>query len=431
MNQDDNNFELSGTLGSLNDAALDNLTQENTNETVTNNNVEIYGEVTEQPIDTEIELLDVAMPDNNNVDANPVNVEPNLSEQTPNLEFNGLDINNVVTPEHNLNPIPTNFDIGDIGSVPPVDPTSKKEKKTGKKGWFIFLVIVFILIIGALIFYYLRISKGTLSNAVVTKEINMEMGEELSTNINDYATFKSIASSNCVLNTKNVDILNAGTYEYSITCGNRAYKGNITIKDSQAPVVKTKTLVKKINDPVNPEEFISECADSSGCTYKFQNPEIVNTHLQQAGTYDMNIIINDASNNSTTVAVKLIVIDGDIKVYLNCVLKDQAEENFAGIVSYIDKIGINTDTNYAGIHFNIKEYTASSVDEYNRIKNEYINNQTLIINNGLGNPIFDDTNLTITIEDALNEAEFGESYSEIKTYYEKTKNYQCNIVNVN
>jgi len=78
------------------------------------------------------------------------------------------------------------------------------------------------------------------------------------------------------------------------------------------------------------------------------------------------------------------------------------------------------------------EFIVSTEDEYNKIKTNYTENGSLDINNGEGTPIFDDTNLTISIEETLSgEAEFGSDYSSIKTHYETTKNYKCNIINVN
>ena len=427
MNQDNKEFELSGTLGSLNDAALNNLANNNPNETTANN-------IDQTPINNEIEMLDVPTP------VVETQIEQNV-EQTPVTQQNVIDtpmtgslnIEPVMPTEADLNPIPTNFDIGDIGSVPPVDPTGRGEKKSKKKnGLFIFLVIVFILAIGALVFYYLHVSRGSISNAVKTKDLNFELGAELPTDINEYATFKSISGSNCILNTSSVDTNKAGTYEYTITCGSKTYKGNLTLKDSTAPVIKSKTIVKKVNDTITPEEFVSECNDSSECTYEFDNAEVVANNLKQAGTYEFNIIAKDETGNSNTVPVKLIVIDSDIKVYLNCQLTDQTIEGFNGSVSYVDKIGISPESKYVGLYFRIKEFIVSTEDEYNKIKTNYNENGSLDINNGEGTPIFDDTNLTISIEETLSgEAEFGSDYSSIKTHYETTKNYKCNIINVN
>lgn len=438
MNQDNKEFELSGTLGSLNDTAINNLANDNTNVETANNleqNKEVIG-----TINNDIEMLDVATP----VVEEPVqntSVEPVINQEVVNqpVEANtkteselNIDPLNMPT-QPDLNPIPTNFDIGDIGSVPPVDPTGKGEKKSKKKNvLFIILVIIFILAIGGLIFYYLHVSKGSIGNAVETKELQFELGKSLPTDINEYATFKSISGSNCILNVNNVDTSKAGTYEYTITCGNNTYKGNIVIKDSSAPEAKSKTIVKKVNDTITPEEFISECNDSTECTYEFADSELVANNMKQAGTYEFDIIVKDANENSNTIPVKLIVIDSDIKVYLNCGLSNQTIEGFNGSVSYIDKIGISTEHQYVGLYFKITEFIVTTEEEYNNIKNNYTENGILDINNGEGTPIFDDTNLTITFEETLSgEADFGTDYSSIKTYYETTKGYKCNIINVN
>ncbi|MBQ6687242.1 MAG: hypothetical protein IJN03_01820 [Bacilli bacterium] len=436
MNQDNKEFELSGTLGSLSNAALDNLAIQNSNETeeIVSENINVNGEMQLEPssgLETagEIEMLDL---DFTPVDNGEPITEANLNQESTVNNTPELELTNGVTPSQNLDPIPTNFDIGDIGSIPPIDPTNNKKKKGGNKLWFVILIIIFIITVGALIFYYLRVSKGTLANAVVTKEIKYEMGEELSSNINDYATFKSISSNNCVLNTNNVDVTNAGTYEYSITCGSKVYKGNVIVSDNSAPVVETKTIVKKINDTIEPKEFISNCNEASECSYAFENADEVTTNLQTAGVYELNINVSDSNNNTTTTKVKLIVIDSDIKVYLNCALSDQNEEGFAGTITYTDKIGIGYELQYVGIYFKTKEYQASNEEEYNRIKNEYQNNNILNINNGVGKPVFDDENLTITIEEILSgPADFGDSFAKIKNDYETNKKYKCNIVNVN
>jgi len=424
MNQDNKEFELSGTLGSLSDTALNNLAQQNSNETVTTLENTV---VAEENNESEIEMLEVLEPEA------PTSLDPVVEVSNDDLELvnsDNLDSSFSTINTEGIDSIPTNFNIGDIGSVPPVDPNGKKDKKS--KFLFIILLIIFILAIGALVFYYLRISKGTLSNSVVTKDITIQIGEELSTNINDYATFKSISSNNCILNTKNIDVNKTGNYEYTISCGNRIYKGNLSIKDTVAPQVKTKTIIKKVNEEVLPQDFIALCDEASECTYSFENPEIVTNSITTPGTYEFNLIVMDSSNNVTNAKVKLIVMDIDIKVYVNCVLADQVEEEFDGSVSLINKIAINDETVYAGLYFDIKEYIAKTADEYNRIKNEYTTNKVLKINSGTGTPIFDDNNLTITFEELVSgEVNFDKSYSAIKKHYEQDNNYKCNLVSAN
>lgn len=418
MNRDN---ELSGTLGSLSDAALNNLTNQNNENELLNNLNESQSQ--------DIEMLDFDVPTNNIEVENDTTLDVVDSEPTNNQM---LDFNNFDMPQPGFESIPTNFDIGDIGSVPPVDPKSKKEKKKKSNAWFVILVIILILIVGALVFYYLKVSKGTLDKAVTPKDITIEVGTELSADINDYAEFSSISSNNCILNTKEVDSSKLGTYEYRITCGTKSYSGSVYVKDTMSPLVTTKILVKKVGDTVKPEDFIEKCEETTSCTYAYSNAEEVNTSLSQAGTYNIGIIVNDENNNSTTVEAKLVVIESDIKVYLNCVSEPITEETFNGTKTHVHKIGINSELAYAGIYFKNKEFIASTEEEYNNIKNNYINNNVLSINSGVGVPIFDDANLTIGIEELITaQAEFGDTYNAIKNYYETTMNYRCNIINAN
>lgn len=413
MNQDNNQeFELSGTLGNLND--------------IPNNNELNNDSLTIMPEVNEIEMLDVEIKPEEQVNMTQDNQMINQ-----NINLNEVPNNNSL--DQNLNPIPNSFEIGDIGSVPPIDPTGKGEKKSkGKKVLFTILIIIIIFGIGAMVYYYLHISRNSIGNAVIPKELSFEIGEDIPTDINEYATFKSISSNNCILNTNNVDTSKVGEYEYKITCGNNVYTGKIYLKDSKGPEVETKTIVKKINDPIAPEEFIKECKEKGECNYAFENVDTVTNYMQQAGNYDLNIIVTDPNNNVSTIPVKLIVIDKDIKVYLNCVQAEQSNEEFKGNVSSITKIGISEDSQYVGLYFKIKEYILTTEEEYNKIKNNYIENKVLDVNNGEGTPIFDDDNLTISFEEIMSgEAEFGTDYSSIKNYYETTQNYKCNIMSVN
>ena len=315
-----------------------------------------------------------------------------------------------------------------------MDPLNNKENKPTKKkkGLFIFLVIILILLVGGFVYYYLHISKGTLSTSVTTKNLTLQIDDNLSTDINDYATFKGTNSNNCILDTKNVNVNKVGTYEYTITCGTKSYSGKITLQDTKAPEVALKTIVKKVNDVVAPEEFIDKCDEANECTYSFNNMDEVNNAMMTAGTYELQILVTDANNNSNVVKAKLIVIDSDIKVYLNCVSNDQTLDGFDGTLSYISKIGISPESQYVGIYFKTKQFIAKTEEEYIRLKNEYNNTGKLSISEDNIKPIFDDENLKITYEETLSgDAEFGTNYAEIKSYFESNNEYKCNILNVN
>lgn len=425
MNQDNKEFELSGTLGSLNDTALDNLVNNTETENIVENNTIVE--------DNEIEMLDVAEPVSVNIDTQSNNDTLDNNSINMDLNANNEYIQPVVS-QSTLDPIPTTFDVGDIGSIPPMDPLNNKENKPTKKkkGLFVFLVIILILLVGGFVYYYLHISKGALSTAVTTRDLTLQLDDNLSTDINDYATFKGTDSNNCILDTKNVNINKVGTYEYTITCGTKTYSGKITLQDTKAPEVTLKSIVKKVNDVVAPEEFVSECNETSECTYSFNNVDAVNNAMMTSGSYDIEILVTDANNNSNVVKAKLIVIDTDIKVYLNCVSNDQAIDNFDGTLANINKIGISPESQYVGIYFKTKEFTAKTEEEYNRLKNEYKNDGKISITEDSIKPVFDDENLKIIYEETISgEAEFGTNYAEIKTYFENNNEYKCNILNVN
>ena len=120
MNQDNNQeFELSGTLGNLND--------------IPNNNELNNDSLTIMPEVNEIEMLDVEIKPEEQVNMTQDNQMINQ-----NINLNEVPNNNSL--DQNLNPIPNSFEIGDIGSVPPIDPTGKGEKKSkGKKVLFTIL----------------------------------------------------------------------------------------------------------------------------------------------------------------------------------------------------------------------------------------------------------------------------------------------------
>ena len=140
MNQDNNEFELSGTLGSLNDAALNNLANQNSDETA-NNNIET----------NEIEMLEIDVPtQSEKINNNTENIsEPVIETHEENYDLNTINTNDALNLNNNLdvppeiNPINNNFEIGDIGSVPPIDPTGKDEKKKKKNHILLKITIYF------------------------------------------------------------------------------------------------------------------------------------------------------------------------------------------------------------------------------------------------------------------------------------------------
>ena len=107
-----------------------------------------------------------------------------------------------------INDMPTAPIFNDIGTVPPIPeapilteaPKSKhKNKKPVNKTIFVLIIVLVIAAIGVAVYVLLGISGKKVnggSSPIILKEVNIELGGEISTNINEYATFKGISSNN-------------------------------------------------------------------------------------------------------------------------------------------------------------------------------------------------------------------------------------------
>lgn len=173
------------------------------------------------------------------------------------------------------------------------------------------ITIIIILTIGLIIgtiYYYKKIY---LNNYIKLNTIEIELGEEISTNIEDY--IKCNNYSDYTLNLDNVLVddnnktISTGEYSYKIEGNNTIKKGKIIVKDTTKPIVTVQTLTIGLNEEYNVSEFVTECKDlSSPCKVDYEK-EKDTTLNKSAGEYTFNIVISDMENNKTTKEVKLIV----------------------------------------------------------------------------------------------------------------------------
>ena len=224
-------------------------------------------------------------------------------------------VSNYEVPEtiNNFNSTPV-FD--DIGTVPPipnnpvpnVEEPKKPKKKGGNKLLFVIVVLLAITAVGVGVYIFLSISSG--KNAVVVKQVNIELGSSVSTNINDYATFKNIDVNTCSLDTTKItDTSTLGSeYPFNIKCGEYVYTGKAKIVDTTVPEVTMKEeLTVALNSTVKPEDFIENCNDASDCTYEFKEEAKVTEYLKTAASYKIDIIIKDAAGNEVIKTATLTV----------------------------------------------------------------------------------------------------------------------------
>mgnify|MGYP005802060627 CR=1 FL=1 len=386
-----------------------------------------------------------------NLDTEMVN-EPSVSAPNNGIPSNGTFTSPLesVAPVEPVSPVsdslnngasvsPVNYDIpqtinnfdttpvfNDIGTVPPIsdgpipDPNvnfeSSKPKKKQNKLIFVIIIVLLIAAVGVGVYIFLNVSNQP-SVSVILKEVNIELGGEVSTNIDDYATFTGINSANCSLDTSNItdtSVLNA-EYSFSITCNNSTYTGTAKVVDTVAPEVTMKEVTVQAGAEVRPGDFIDVCTEATECSYAFRDEEQVIGYVAEAGTYeDVEIVVTDSSGNETTVMGTLIVTDEAVPTnYMVCSLNNEAIR--IGLIS--GSLSGNVVRTYT--------FTFENEDSYNSFKSSNLNSTEVTYENVTGTPSFDDATLTLTLTQELTKEQLDQesgttiptSYGELRSYF--------------
>ena len=333
---------------------------------------------------------------------------------------------------NNFNTTPV---FNEIGTVPPIadipvaTPTMNtddpKPKKKTNKLIFVIIIVLLIAAVGVGVYIFLNMSNKPASVSVTPKEVKIEVGSEVSTNILDYATFNGVNSANCSLDTSNITDTSVlgNEYTFSITCGTSAYRGTATIVDTTLPSAVPKDVTVQVNGEVSPQNFISSCTDATDCSYAFSDPEAVNGYLAKAGEYTVEITVTDEAGNTSAVSATLIVTEDEVpELYLTCSLNDETLQ-----------LGITAST-FTGNATRTYTFTFGSIDEYNSFKTQNENNESVTYQNVTGVPSFDDATLTLTLTQNLTKADLDReegstlptTYGELRQYY-GAKGYSCTI----
>jgi hypothetical protein len=390
MNNQSNNNEINGTPLQTNN--LGNVTPNQNND-----DIEVLGNTTVIP---PITSQNNGLPEINNIGVNPINFDPPKKDN--------------------------------IGIIPPKK--EKPPKDTKKKVLFVLLILILIAGVAAGVYFYLKIAKEkAIANEVKTNTITIELGSELSSDINTYASFNGVTSTNCVLDTSKVDKGTIGKYDYTITCGSNNYKGVLVIQDTVAPKVTLKDVTKTLNDSISPEDFINSCDDKSECKYLFNDEASVKTDMATAGTYTVMIKVEDTSGNNVVVTGNLNVVNGTIAAYLKCSSEYMLHSKYNATYHYLDSFGIDNGNNYLGIATREKIYVFLQASEYNTVKEQ--NEKNTSFDDTTGTLSWDDKQYSLTISSDLSkttlDSEYGSTfpstYNGIKSYYEN-KGYTCESV---
>ena len=404
-------------------------------------------ETLNQPNPTNIPLQN-----NNNPQVAPINQETNTYTAAPNVGMPNPGVNQSM-PNQNVNPLPNNMNLGgvnptigfdnpnNIGTIPPVnnnpDANKPKGKKKMNKTLFVVLIIVLLLAVGGAVYWYLNLPK-TPAITITTKDVVYELNDEISTNIEDYATINGTNASNCILDTGSVDTSKVGEYKYSIKCGTVTQEGKILVADTKVPVVSLVTVYKELNAEIKADEFIGVCSANTACKYEFEDTT-TSTLTSEAGEKTVSIVVTDENNNEVKVEGKLVVLTSKIRAYYECESKAQNLEDLNATMTLTHTLGI-LDTNaadgglaFGGFGTQKIVYTFTDAEQFDNLYKEFKANDKVKINNIEGVAAFDKEKLTITmisdVDLANLKTQYGEdkfiSYKTLKPLYETTLGYTC------
>lgn len=172
----------------------------------------------------------------------------------------------------------------------------------------IFIIFIVCALIGGGIFAYYKYFRD---NIVKLKDVTVELGEKLPTDINDYISAKNVNAYKLDVSNVSVDENGntnvRGEYSYKISRDGEIKKGKIYVNDTTKPVVETIDITVGVKENFDPSEFLKSCDDLSlPCVASYKNKDDISLN-DNAGTYDIDLIVSDAAGNSVTKKVKLNV----------------------------------------------------------------------------------------------------------------------------
>lgn len=224
------------------------------------------------------------------------------------------------------------------------------------------LICLFIigLVIGVFLFYK---NKNTIS----LKTITIEVGDTLSTNIDNYLKNGHKYKSDYKLYLEDVDTTKVGEYSYKVKYNKHTKTGKIKVVDTTKPSVQLDDITIGINEEFNPNVLLVKCDDKSlPCNVSFAQDSDSDL-LKREGTYNIEFVISDSEGNKTKSSAKITVsatetlsskMTKDLEYYSNSENDDTIEHIF---FEKLDK-AINEDTlEFEGM---IQEISAVDFNEY-------------------------------------------------------------------
>lgn len=172
-----------------------------------------------------------------------------------------------------------------------------------KKTIILFVLIVLILIVCGYFFVFKKFYFSA-------KTVELELGDELSYNVEDYLS-KSVSSTRGYkLDLSLVKPNEVGKYTYTITYNKIVRKGKVIVEDTTAPTYTLKELVvEQGNDNFYLGEFLDTCEDPSApCLVELKNSKDLEK-VKSPGEYTVDIVVKDLYGNKSSAEANLKVVE--------------------------------------------------------------------------------------------------------------------------
>ena len=174
---------------------------------------------------------------------------------------------------------------------------------SSKKVIIVFFIFIIFLLIAGYIFVYRPHHFGV-------KNLTVEVGSELSKDINDYLNTPVIDTSIYKLNLNKVKINEVGIYEYTVAINKNVVKGKIKIVDTIAPefVIKENYQIEQDDDYFFIGDVLESCTDISlPCIVSYKKDKDAN-FIKELGLHTFTIVISDIYKNKKEALVTIEVL---------------------------------------------------------------------------------------------------------------------------
>lgn len=237
------------------------------------------------------------------------------------------------------------------------------EEQSKKHIFLKCLLFVFILgvIVGVFIYFKYK-------NTIQLKNIDVELGNSLSHDVNDYLKSGKRFANEYKLYLDGVDVNTIGKYSYKVKYNKHTKTGYINVVDTKKPEVNMDDSIEiGVNDEFDPTILINSCKDKSlPCTASLKNDSDYEK-IKNIGTYNIDVKVSDTVGNYVIKKVTVVVsengnmsnkVSNDLNYYTN-----SEKDDTIGHVLFVklDK-AINEDTlEYEGL---IQETSTLDFNKY-------------------------------------------------------------------